>query len=189
MLCLFVPTEIAFVLGHEISHLVLGHVSQANRMETMLRTVEVLLLSVDPTSGVLALFFIGGLAALRNALSAAHSRDNEREADDLGVEIAARACFDTVKGAEVMKKMFHMSTLHPAMNGVGKVANLYDSHPPSQERYERLIVKAEEFNKYHFTHCRGVVSRFFTYLWQNPLKHVPVQEAMDQVKASKQQSN
>jgi Zn-dependent protease with chaperone function len=174
--------ELAFVLSHEVSHLVLGHVSQANRMQTMLRTVEVLLLSIDPTSGVLALFFIGGLAALREALTAAHSRENEREADDLGVEIAARACFDTVAGAEVMKKMYHMSTLQiPSPSGQKAVAHLYDSHPPSQERYERLLVKAEDHNKHHFSHCHGFVKRFFTYMWDKPEKHMPVEDAMEQV--------
>ena len=160
--------ELAFVLGHEISHLILGHVSEANRVETMLRTVEVLLLSIDPTSGVLALFLIGGLAALRRALSAAHSRDNEREADDMGVEIASRACFDTIAGAEVMKKMYHLSTLQSPLGGSStaqKAANLYSSHPPSEERYESLIAKAQEYNKYHFKHCHGVAKRFMTFIW------------------------
>lgn len=70
-----------------MAHLLLGHVSQSNRAETMLHTIEVLLLSIDPTAGVLALFFIGGLAAIRRAVSAAFSRENEREADNLGVEV------------------------------------------------------------------------------------------------------
>lgn len=151
----------------------------------MLRTVEVLLLSIDPTSGVLSLFFIGGLAALREALAAAHSRENEREADDLGVEIAARACFDTVAGAEVMKKMYHMSTLRTPSSTGQAVANLYDSHPPSQERYERLLVKAEEHNKHHFSHCHGFMKRCFTYMWKNPEKPMPVEEAMSQVANTK----
>ena len=73
-----------------MSHLLLGHVSQANRTETMLRTIEVLLLSIDPTAGVLSLFFIGGLAAIRRAVTASFSRDNEREADDLGVEVSVK---------------------------------------------------------------------------------------------------
>lgn len=177
--------EIAFVLAHEVSHLVLGHVSQANRVDTVLKTVEVLLLSIDPTSGVLALFFIGGLAALRKALSAAHSRESEREADDLGVEIAARACFDTATGAQVMKKMHHLSSLASSGgssgSNVAKVASLYDSHPPSEERFQSLQLKAQEFNKDKHTHCHGLVRRLFASMWNKPSQHMNVDEAKAQM--------
>lgn len=179
--------ELAFVLGHEVSHLVLGHVSQANQFETMLRTVEVLLLSIDPTSGVLALFVIGGLAALRRVLSAAHSRDKEREADDLGLQIAARACFDTEAGVEMMKKMYHLSTLEvPLVSGTStKVAHLYDSHPPSQERYESLKLQAQEHNKDKYTHCHGVVRRLFTSMFQKSKKDIDVEDAEEQMAREK----
>ena len=150
--------ELAFVLGHEVSHLVLGHISEANRVETMLKTLEVLLLSIDPTAGVLALFIIGSLAAMRRALAAAHSRDKEREADDLGVEIAARGCFDTSKGAEVMKKMYHLSTVQSPF-GTSAVANLYSSHPPTEERYNSLKIKAQDYNKQHYPHCHTFMQR------------------------------
>ena len=122
---------------------------------------------------------------MRRALSAAHSRDNEREADDMGVEIAARACFDTVAGAEVMKKMYHLSTLQSPFGGgtAQKAANLYSSHPPSEERYESLIVKAQEHNKQHFKHCHGVAKRIMTFVWpDSPPKQT--EQAPDE-KASK----
>lgn len=183
---LFMLLELAFVLGHEVSHLILGHVSEANRVETMLKTLEVLLLSIDPTSGVLALFFIGGLAAMRRALSAAHSRENERQADDLGVEIAARACFDTVAGAEVMKKMYHLSTLQtPSFTTGTKVAHLYDSHPPSEERYESLKIKAAQHNREHFSHCHGIAQRFFNSIWGKPRGRIEADDAMEQLSIEK----
>lgn len=170
------------------SHLVLGHVSEANRVETMLKTLEVLLLSIDPTAGVLALFIIGSLAAMRRALAAAHSRDKEREADDLGVEIAARACYDTLKGVEVMKKMYHLSTVG------GKtftVANLYSSHPPTEERYEILKIKAQDYNKQHYSHCRTLLQRIFLSK-KKTHREVSDEDAMEKIakgKASEEKSS
>uniref|UniRef100_A0A7S1UWR7 Peptidase M48 domain-containing protein n=2 Tax=Grammatophora oceanica TaxID=210454 RepID=A0A7S1UWR7_9STRA len=102
--------ELAMVLGHEISHLILGHLTEQNQIETMLRVLEVLLLSMDPTEGVLSVVFVGALAWIRTALSASYSREHEREADALGLQLAARACFDTKKGAIVFQKL---GDLHP----------------------------------------------------------------------------
>jgi Zn-dependent protease with chaperone function len=160
--------ELGFVLGHEVSHLILGHVSSANQVEMFLKTLEVLLLSIDPTAGVLSLFVIGGLAAARRAVMAANSREHEREADDLGVEIAARACFDTIKGAEVMKKMYHLSTLERPLSSIStgsKVAHLYDSHPPSEERYDTIVAKAQEVNPDRYDECATVSQRLFSFVW------------------------
>lgn len=113
------PDELAVVLGHEVSHLILGHVSDTNKIETALRTVEVLLLSMDPTAGLLSVFVIGLIYAARRVVSAAYSRDNERQADELGLQLAASACYDTAAGSHVMYKM------HQAATGMATVS------PPS----------------------------------------------------------
>jgi Zn-dependent protease with chaperone function len=164
--------ELGMVLGHEVSHLILGHVSQTNQVETLLRTVEILLLSVDPTSGLLALAVIGALAALHKAFAAAHSRENEREADDLGVQLAARACFDTVKGTHVMRKMHEHSvsaaTDAPEQdNSSGKLVRMMDTHPPTMERFEYLQKRSETENpaKYADQNCATVTSRIYGALW------------------------
>ncbi|KAL7577371.1 hypothetical protein ACA910_002101 [Epithemia clementina (nom. ined.)] len=180
------PDELALVLGHEISHLILGHVSQSNQVETLLRTVEVLLLSVDPTSGFLSLLVVGALATLRSALSAAHSREHEREADDLGLRITARACYNTVAGAEVMYKMHQADvSLAPSSSSdasdeapvrpwnLPKAHNrrpplqLLDTHPPTLERYERLKQEAldgENYTKYQKDLCATMSSRLYAAL-------------------------
>jgi Zn-dependent protease with chaperone function len=169
------PDELAVVLGHEISHLILGHVSEKNMTETFLRTAEVLLLSMDPTVGVLSLFVITGLWSLRQMISAAHSREHETEADDLGLSLAARACFDTVAGCDVMRKM-HVAGLGPTPTDVVKsdessrgrpstaLVRLLDSHPPSLDRYERMKKKAEDgenYTKYTDQQCANMSRRLF----------------------------
>lgn len=99
------PEELAVVLAHETAHLILGHVSSTNKVETALRTVEVLLLSMDPTAGLLSVFVMGLLFAIRKMITAAHSRENEMQADDLGLLLAGKACYDIIRGVQVMYKM------------------------------------------------------------------------------------
>jgi Zn-dependent protease with chaperone function len=160
--------ELAMVLGHEVSHLIMGHVSQTNNVETMLRTVEVTLLSLDPTAGLLSLAVIGSLAAVHKALAAAHSRENEREADDLGVKLAARACFDTVKGVHVMRKMHeHSVAAATTPRNDSSIIRMMDTHPPSMERFDHLRQKSKMENpsKYQEQGCATVGTRLYGALW------------------------
>lgn len=183
------PDEWAIVLGHEVSHLILGHVSDTNRIETVLRTVEVLLLSLDPTAGLVSMVVMGVLYAARQLVSAAYSRDNERQADELGIQLAAAACYDTHQGSHVMYKMHQQQQqltddgatsvaearknkdeLTSAASSVGTtVSRLMDSHPPSLERWQRMEEAAttggENYQKYN--HCATLSRRFYNALWSS----------------------
>lgn len=170
------PDELAMVLGHETSHLILGHVSESNNVETMIRTLEILLLSLDPTEGFLSVLVVGGLAYLHKALAAAHSRENEKEADELGQLLAARACFDTKKGAHVMYKM-HQMAVAPASQKLERevgtttthnarvVPQLLDTHPPSLDRWEHLKERSATENNTKYARCADVKTRFLNALW------------------------
>lgn len=155
------PDEWAVVLGHEISHLILGHNSQTNQMELFLRTAEVLLLSLDPTEGVVGVAVIAALAALHRGFAAAYSREHERQADALGLILAARACFDTAKGVHVMHKM-HQHAVSAAPEGLG--LSLWDTHPPSLERYQQLQQASQTEHPARYTHCQTMTSRFLRAL-------------------------
>jgi len=105
-----VPTddELALVLGHEISHLILGHVPDNMQFEAFLIGFQLLLFSfVDPT-GILTFAFDSMVSQIRVFLSASRSRECELEADALGVIIAGRACFNVERGINVMSKLMHM---------------------------------------------------------------------------------
>jgi predicted Zn-dependent protease len=132
--------ELALVLGHEVSHLILGHVSKRNQIEAMLRTLEVLLLLLDPTEGLLSLYIVTILAGVRAAVSAAYSRDDEREADELGMILCAMAGCDLTKACHVFYKMAQ------AEGGVEQ-ASVLSSHPPTLERYQFLTEKAKELTE------------------------------------------
>ena len=155
--------ELALVLGHEISHLILGHSSARNGLETSFRTLEILMLSLDPTEGLLSLAFMGVLASLRSAIGALHSRENERCADELGIRLTALACYDTRAASQVFYKM-HMFNVESGRDvGLG---GLFDSHPPSEERYLYLLKESDEENstKYEETNCSSLKTIFFDAL-------------------------
>jgi Zn-dependent protease with chaperone function len=142
----FVETqdELALVLGHEISHLILGHSSAQNSFETSFRTIEILLLSLDPTEGLLSLAFMSFLASVRGAIGAVYSRDNERSADELGIKLTAMACYNTREASRVFHKM-HLHNVESGMEssssnvGWGGLLSIFDSHPPSDERFRSLL--------------------------------------------------
>ena len=162
--------ELAVILGHEMSHLILGHVSQRNSMETMLRTFEVLLLSMDPTEGIISLGVIAGLAWMRGILMASFSREHETEADELGIKLAAMACYDTKKGSVVMKKMHdHQVQLAGEPSSNSHLLQLLDTHPPSLERYMKIEKQSETENHTKYpTACAPVHARMMQAIWGKP---------------------
>jgi Zn-dependent protease with chaperone function len=164
------PDEWAVVLGHEISHLILGHNSQTNQLEVFLKTVEVLLLSMDPTEGVMTLFVVGALAAVHRGLAAAYSREHERQADELGLTLAARACFDTARGVEVMHKMHQHSVSAAPSTMQSSTISLWDTHPPSLERYQQLQRASQTEHAARYTHCHTLTQRFLRAITRNPVE-------------------
>lgn len=140
-------------------------------METMLRTIEVLLLALDPTEGILSLGVIGGLASLRAVLIASFSRENENEADELGLRLTAMACYNTKRGAYVMKKMHdHQVAMAGEPRSNTHLLSLLDTHPPSLDRYERILAmsKTENPDKYSHSSCASVQRRMLQAVWGRP---------------------
>jgi Zn-dependent protease with chaperone function len=158
--------ELAMVLGHEISHLIMGHSSERNYVDVVLRGIEVVVLMLDPTEGILSLGVAAFLASSRQALVAAHSRSHETQVDELGCKLAAASCFDTAKGARVFLKMHEFDVLQGSQN-----KDLMSSHPPSEERYEMLKKLAEDENASKHSYCstlRDRIQRAFTIAAQTP---------------------
>ena len=78
------------------------------------------------------------------ALLASYSRDNEREADHLGITYMTRAGY----GAEgFVDLMAMLNNLHKG--DAGAVSLLFATHPMSQERYDTALrLKTKDFSKY-----------------------------------------
>lgn len=119
--------EIAFVLGHEASHHILGHIPQQKQTAT---TGAVL-------AGILAQAAGGDEATVRQAQemgatvgARSYAKNFELEADALGAEIAWRAGYDPVLGAGFFDRL-----PDPGDSFLG-------THPPNMQRKAqvRLVV-------------------------------------------------
>lgn len=124
--------ELAAVMGHEIAHALREHSRERASQE----------LAKSAVIGVgAALLGLGSAGAdLGNALatvtfSLPFSRENEREADRIGVELAARAGYDPRAAITLWQKM--------AKVGGGSV-ELLSTHPAPASRIEDLKVYSEK---------------------------------------------
>ena len=127
----------------QVSHLVLGHLSLANEIELGLKTTEIVLLSLDPTAGLVTFAIVGILTFAQKAIEMAYSRQHEREADELGLKLLAKCRqFDLEAGAQFMFR------LHNAEESGGKTGWL-DSHPASLERARQIYQESKNMTAEH----------------------------------------
>ncbi len=118
--------EVAMVMGHEIAHALREH-ARARAAKGMLTNIGAIAVSV----------LIGGNAgqiAQQGAglLALKFSRDDEKEADLVGMELAARAGFDPRSGIALWEKM--------SANAKGAPPQWMSTHPSGQTRIE--LIKA-----------------------------------------------
>lgn len=109
--------ELAIVMGHELAHLISNHISES--------------ISVGALYGIAGLL-TGPFAPLTfKSLYAPYSRDNEREADYLGLIYANKAGYDIGKGVDLWKRF----ALEMPKS---RSKSFFRSHPPSPERILRV---------------------------------------------------
>ncbi len=120
--------EIAIVMGHEVAHALREH-GRGRLSQAMVQNAI--------TSGLVAAV-PGRQGELQAASKMAHylfmlpnSRDNEREADQIGLELAARGGYDPRAAFTLWQKMAH------AANGPG-LPQFLSTHPPTHSRAGEL---------------------------------------------------
>jgi predicted Zn-dependent protease len=113
--------EVAMIMGHEIAHALREHARE--------RAAKTTLTNLTGRIVGLLLFGQGGDilgAAGSNLLTLKFSRDDEREADLVGMELAARAGFDPAAGVTLWEKMSAAAR--------GAPPQWMSSHPNSESR-------------------------------------------------------
>jgi predicted Zn-dependent protease len=120
--------QLAYVLGHEIGHYLRRHSVQRWR-------------DVRNKSDILAVFSFatGGYGALLGQLVAiasihAYSRDNEREADDVGFELMVNAGYDPREASLIWEALLK----EKQASDESAPAIFFATHPPTEERIETL---------------------------------------------------
>lgn len=124
--------ELASVLSHEVSHIVARHSLKTIQQSNTLGGLADLFGSVTGLAGVTAQEF--GTAAARivaSGLLAVHNREEEREADYLGVRALAKAGYNP----QAMITMFQR-ILSAGEKDSSILGTIFADHPDVQERIE-----------------------------------------------------
>jgi predicted Zn-dependent protease len=117
-------SELAGVMAHEISHVVARHGTEQLSRQYGLSVLAGLVLGQNPS----ALGQIAAQVAAGGAI-ARFSREDEREADELGIQFMHDANYDP-RG---MAAMFRVLLAHQ-QSEPGKVEAFFSSHPTTEER-------------------------------------------------------
>jgi predicted Zn-dependent protease len=122
--------ELVGVLGHEIGHVTARHsVEQMSQAQLAGIGLGVAMIASETFRQ------FGGLAqAGMGLLFLKFGRDDEREADDLGLRYLVRSSYDPSE----MPKTFRTLDRVSSASGAGRVPNWLSTHPAPEDRYQRL---------------------------------------------------
>lgn len=139
--------QLAAVLGHEIAHVNCGHTASAMSKGTVMDLVvggtSAYLTSKESSWAEVATMAgqIGTTALLAN-----YSRDQERQADQGGMEYMVRAGYNPKGMVELMKLLVRISNSNPSM-----IEQMFSSHPMSTERLETATKRIQS----HYASVQG----------------------------------
>lgn len=141
--------ELAALLAHEVGHVNARHT--AARMSTgmlvqgLLGGAGALVSSAGNEASAEALMQLGGLGA--GALLAKYSRDDERQADALGMEYMVRAGYNPRGMVGLMDVLRGMSQRKPNV-----IEQMFSSHPMSEDRYRTATQRLQT----QYSQARGL---------------------------------
>jgi predicted Zn-dependent protease len=140
--------SLAALLGHEVGHVCCRHAAQQQTKGMMVNAgvagLSYGVKAYGAKDDVLALTnSIGSLGS--GALLAKYSRDNERQADQLGMEYAVRTGYAPAGMISLMDILRGLGGSNPSV-----IEQMMASHPMSEERYQTAVARAKsaEYAKY-----------------------------------------
>lgn len=130
--------ELAQVMGHEIAHALANHT--AEKMSIAMAT-QIGVLAAGVSSDNPGLAMSGAAVAATLAIGLPNSRTAESEADQIGIELAARAGYDPNAAASLWQKM--------AKLGGSRTPEFLSTHPAPENRMQRLNELAPKMVGYY----------------------------------------
>jgi predicted Zn-dependent protease len=132
-LCRHDQDEIAFILGHEMTHIIRGH--------AMNRIVSNSAISIASRAAPTRGLFSGWLRRVGvQFLEKAYSRDMESEADRLGIRLVAAAGYDPKGSVQLFTRLAKLNS----SGGQVDLGSYFSSHPSFEVRIQtinRLLCK------------------------------------------------
>jgi beta-barrel assembly-enhancing protease len=126
--------QLAAVLGHEFGHYLARHSIEQLR-DAKSRSAFAQFISVFGLAGTM-----GAVATV--AGSFAYTRDHERMADRIGLELMSKAGYDPTEAAKIWQNLLLELKAKPG-GDPAKNSPMFATHPPTEERYETLARLAE----------------------------------------------
>ncbi|GAB1409465.1 M48 family metalloprotease [Desulfovibrionales bacterium] len=130
--------ELAALIGHELGHVNARHtasrMSKSKLLGTILGGASLLAGAANSSLGDLT-GMVGGLGA--SLLLARYSRDDERQADELGMGYMVQAGYTPRGMVALMDMLRSLSSGEPS-----RLAAMFSSHPMSDERYATAVNRA-----------------------------------------------
>lgn len=117
--------ELAFVIGHEMAHVIRGHAADRLFEESAFKVVSGLMRRAGPLAAVVK------QAGFR-ILDSAYSQDQEFEADELGSRLAEAAGHHPLAAVRLFQRLEALEGDPPALG------QYFSSHPSSAERIRNL---------------------------------------------------
>ena len=148
--------EIAQVMGHEISHALAKHT--AERMSTAMASqaalqIGAMLLGNNSATSQMALQ--AAAVATTVGVQLPNSRQQESEADRIGIELAAKAGYDPHAAPRLWEKMIQFS-------GSSGRMDFLSTHPASEKRMETLAALVPQMMPYYEDKSTRAVYTFKT---------------------------
>lgn len=130
--------ELASVLGHEAGHVAARHSDKRNSRATIgaLATLGAALLGGGQVAQ------IANMGA--NAWVAGFSRDQEREADTLGMRYAIAAGYDPRASATMLQALDRVAEVEGREAMERRGTSIFSTHPVTEERVQRVAAQARQ---------------------------------------------
>lgn len=160
--------EVASVLAHEIAHLSQRHYehSQDNKQKLLALQLGGLLAAIvaSSVSGDLATTALIGSQTASAETLATHSREHEKEADRVGMQILAQAGYDAKAMPRFFEKLHKQTTLH--QSGQAFVPSFMQSHPFTAERLSEASSRASSYPSVSVVHKTTQAVLFDQLVWR-----------------------
>ena len=137
--------ELAGVMGHEIGHVAGRHAVQMITRAAVTSPLRIVAGIAGAAVGIIAPRAGGAIAGVGQAASdliiAPYNRDQEREADRVGQEIAANAGWNPEGLATLLESMGQEEELR---SGEKRQSSFFDTHPATDERVAKTTQRATQ---------------------------------------------
>ena len=117
--------EIAFVLSHEIMHVILGHPMSRIFAEYSTQLISSVLMRVKKISAI-------ANQLITKYIRSNYSQENELEADAYGISLMQAVGYDSLQAKNLLGRLNSDSSDNP------KILNYFQSHPPINERIKQI---------------------------------------------------